>query len=313
MATEPTRLAQLDIDLLLALDALLREHSVTRAAHRLRITQPALSARLVRLRGVFADRLFVPAASGRGVVPTPRALALQPLLESALETLERLTDPAAGFDPVASTRTFVTALHDNPAVMLVPELVSSVTAEAPGVRLAFQMPDPTRIAADLESGRVDVVIAAPATADPSWIGRTLCDERFLTAQRKGHPRGTEELDLDTFCALDHLLISSDGGGFTGLVDDALSILGRERRVIASIQNYALAPLIVEAGDSVCTLPRRFLARFADTLDVFAPPLELGRFEFAVYWHARNQEEPGHVWFREQVARAARAAAPRPVA
>jgi DNA-binding transcriptional LysR family regulator len=134
--------------------------------------------------------------------------------------------------------------------------------------------------------------------------RPLFDDDFLTAQRKGHPRGTAALDLDAFCALDHLLISSDGAGFSGLVDDALARLGRTRRVTVSIQSYALAPVILANSDCVCTLPRRFLERFTHDLDVQPPPLKLASATLAALWHPRSQEDPGHRWFRECLYEAA---------
>jgi hypothetical protein len=112
------RLAKLDIDLLLALDALLEESNVTRAAKRLSIQQSALSARLTRLRGVFDDRLFIPSPSGRGVLPTPRALALQPILAQALASLKQMVEPADRFEPATSDRTFTIALFENPAATL---------------------------------------------------------------------------------------------------------------------------------------------------------------------------------------------------
>ena len=114
-------------------------------------------------------------------------------------------------------------------------------------------------------------------------------------------------DLDTFCALDHVLVSADGGGFAGVVDRALAALGRTRHVAVSVQSYALAPLVVAGSDRVCTMPRRILERFAADLDVFAPPLALPRTEIFAFWHPRSQADQGHAWLREQLyAAAARA-------
>src|SRR3546814_20084375 len=95
-----------------------------------------------------------------------------------------------------------------------------------------------------------------------WLSRTLFEEHFVVAQRTGHPRGRGPLSLDEFCALDHVLISAEGGGFSGLVDDTLAMMDRRRRVTVSVQTYALAPLVVANSDCLCTLPRRFLAKYA---------------------------------------------------
>jgi len=296
-------LAEIDLGLLLALEALLRERNVSRAAARLNIGQPALSARLNRLRQVFADPLFVLAAAGRGVVPTTRAVELQTDLADVLGRLRRMVEGPAVFDPALALRTFVVAIHENPAVTLAPGLVARLTAMAPRVRLALV--HPTRDIIDrLERGEIDILITGANRANSEMMQRPLFEDSFLTAQRKGHPRGSGALDLDTFCALDHLLISADGGGFSGLVDDALAALGRSRRVAVSIQTYALAPVILAHSDCICTLPRRFLMRFADELDLTPPPLDLPPATIVALWHRRNHEDGGHAWLRDRLYQAA---------
>ncbi|WP_191058997.1 LysR family transcriptional regulator [Geminicoccus harenae] len=299
----------LDVGLLLALDALLKDRNVTHAAARLGITQPALSARLTRLRQLFGDPLLIPAASGRGMVPTPHAAALQPELGKILDHLREFANLAQVFDPATSTRTFRIAATDNPAAILAPDLVPVLKAAAPQVRLAIVLPDRSRLTADLEEGRVDLFVGTAEDAAGSLIGRTLFDEEFVTAQRRGHPRGNRPLTLDEYCALDHLLISTSGGSFTGMIDQALAALGRQRRVSVSVQNYALAPVVLMNSDCICTLPRRFLQRFTTALDLLEPPLALDRFQMSAFWHPRMAGDPAHAWLREQVFAAARTQRP----
>lgn len=301
-------LAEIDLGLLLALEALLRERNVTRAALRLGIRQPALSARLNRLRQIFADPLFVSAAAGRGMAPTPRAMELQPDLADVLGRLRRMMEGPAAFEPARTRRTFVVALPENPAAALAPGLVARMTAAAPGARLAFVLP-PRDAAARLERGEIDIAVTGADRSAGDLMQRPLIEDEFVTAQRKGHPRGTGALDLDAFCALDHLLVSADGGGFAGAIDEALAALGRSRRVAVSVQSYALAPMIVAASNCICTLPRRFLrcSWFADQLDLTAPPLDLPPVRLVAVWHRRNQEDRGHAWLRECLYQAATAA------
>jgi DNA-binding transcriptional LysR family regulator len=300
-------LRRLDVNLLLALNVLLTELNVTRAAQRLGIQQSALSARLARLREIFDDRLFVPSPDGRGVLATPRALELKPALCQVLDLLDEMVRPAGDFDAAKTRRTFTLALHEIPAVMLAPDLVPRIVAAAPSARLALLAPpDPGTLAQQLESGELDICIGNRALAQSAWLARTLFDDGFLTAQRKGHPRGRAPLDLEAFCVAEHLLVSADGGGFFGHIDAALAALGRERRVALSIQNYALAPTIIASSDYLCTLPGRFLHRFEDGLDLFEPPLALGAAELAAYWHPRVQDDPAHRWLREQLFAAASA-------
>ncbi len=297
-------LADIDLGLLLALDALLKDRNVTHAAVRLGISQPALSTRLSRLRDLFLDPLFVPAAAGRGVVPTPRAAALQVELAGILAQLRRLMDGPSAFDPAQTRRTFVVAIYENPAAILAPGLVSEVTAAAPGARMAFVSPG-RDILDQMERGAVDLLVAGPDRANGDLMRRPLFEDDFCTAQRHGHPRGKQALDLDTFCALDHLLVSADGGGFHGLVDSALNVVGRARRVTVSIQSYALAPIVLAGSDCVCTMPRRFFRRFAEGLDLFVPPVRLLPTQLLAFWHPRCQDDQGHIWLRGRLYAAAR--------
>jgi DNA-binding transcriptional LysR family regulator len=300
------KLFDIDGHLLLTLDALLRDQNVTHAATRLGISQSALSGRLARLRQHFGDQLLVPAASGRGMIPTPHAHAIQPALLELIYRLREFSNVASVFDPATSQRTFRIAATDNPAAILAPDLIPFVKAHAPHVRLAFVFPDKPSIFTDLEQGRFDLFVGAVEDGAGGLMSRTLLDDHFVTAQRIDHPRGREPFTLDEFCSLDHLLISTAGGRFSGAVDAALATLGRERRVSVSIQSYALAPVILASSDHICTLPHRFLARFAGALDLFEPPLALERFNLSAFWHDRTRNDPAHVWLREQVFRVASA-------
>ncbi len=298
-------IGELDINLLVALDALLTAQNVTHAADTLHITQSAMSGRLTKLRQILNDPLLVPASSGRGMVPTPHALALKPELQRLLQQLSHFIQSAHVFDPMTSKRTFRIAAMDNPAAMLAPIMLPLVQARAPGVNIAFVLPDKGRINEHLERGEVDLFVGTAADASPSLIGRTLCDEQFLTAQRIGHPRGQAPFTLDTFCALDHVLISTSGGHFSGMIDEVLAEQGRRRRVAVSVQSYALAPLILGSTDYICTLPERFLARFSDRLELFTPPLPLDSLTMMLFWHPTMGADPAHKWLRSIAIEATR--------
>lgn len=290
-----------DIDgaLLLALKALLEERNVTRAAAQLGISQPALSGRLARLREILADPLFVPAANGRGVVPTPRAEALEQELLHVLEGLKRLVSQPELFDPATTTRTFVVALFETPAAVLLPELCAHLAREAPQARLACIYP-PRDVYEQLEQGQIDLLITVPDALPGDLMQRPLWEDGFLTAQRKGHPRGTGPFDLASFCTLDHVIVSTQGGRFTGMVDDALLEQGLSRNVAYSVQNYSHAPLILSSTDAVCTLPSRFLSQYSDRLDLFEPPLALSALRLVSAWHPRMHKDASHQWLRRQL-------------
>ncbi|MGP0175244.1 LysR family transcriptional regulator [Pseudomonas sp. NCHU5208] len=289
----------IDMDLLLTLDALLDEQNITHAALRLGISQPAMSARLARLRRVFGERLFIAAPAGRGVLPTPRALALRPTLRQVLSGMSALLEPVV-FDPATSQRAFVVALHENPALMLGAELFNRIREQAPMARLRFVLPDPDTLFLQMEEGEIDLFIGIGEAINQGWVGRQLFSDYFVTAQRKGHPRGQRELDLAAFCSLPHLLVSSAGDPFSGIVDRALTKLGSSRQVVMSTQSYAMAPPLVAGTDLLCTLPRRLLQQFSTSLDLFEPPIVLPSLSLNAYWHPRNHEDAASIWLREQI-------------
>jgi DNA-binding transcriptional LysR family regulator len=290
------------LKLLAALDALLDQANVTRAARELGVSQPALSAQLARLRELFGDPLLVPAQGGRGMVATARAVAMRGPLRAALTQLRDLFDPPPPFRPEHSDRTFAIALNDNAATMLCGPLVAAVQeAGAERVRLSF-LQCGSSIAAALESGELDLAIGSPLNADEGLICRQLLSDSYQTACRPGLLAGP--LDLETYCRLPHVMVSAVGGGFASSVDEALARLGRKRRVAVSVQSYAVAPTVVAQSDCLCTLPRRFLARCGDQLQIFDPPFDLANFSLSALWHARAADDPAHVWLRERLFAAA---------
>jgi len=294
-----------DTGLLQTLGALLKTQNVTHAAAQLNITQSALSARLTRLRQLLNDPLFIPAASGRGMTPTPHASALQPELTKLLDRLNDFINAAHVFDPHTCTRVFRIAATDNPAAILAPDLIPIIKSNAPRAKIAFTLPDKAKIATHLEQGEIDLFIGTAEDGTNDLIATKLFEDQFVTAQRIGHPRGTRPITLDEFCLSDHLLISTSGGQFQGMIDAALAELGRERSVSVSIQSYALAPLVMVSSDCLCTLPSRFLERFKTVLEIFEPPLALAPFEMKLFWHPRMRADPAHAWLRKQVMQATR--------
>src|SRR5262249_35566163 len=221
-----------DLGLLVSLDALIEEANVTKAAERLNISQPALSAQLARLRDLFDDPLLVSAKGGRGMVPTPRALELKLPLHLALKDLEAVVKRPPTFDPLSADRTFSIAGSDAmTAVLGVGLILRAQKLVGPGVRISFRTPNPDLIAVQLERGQLDLLIGDQRNVPPGLTSQRLYDEHHVMAQRKGHPRGTNALDLDSYCTLSHILVSNSGiGSFRGDIDEQLEKIGRRRNV-----------------------------------------------------------------------------------
>lgn len=291
----------IDLNLLASLDVLIEEGNVTRAAARLGISQPALSTQLARLRDVFGDPLLVPSETGRGMLPTTRALELRDPLHAALKDLETVVRRPRSFDPMRDTRRFAIATSDNAVIVLGLPLIERLRAVAgPGVRIGFQAARTDAIAAQLERGDIDLMIGSGRMVQPAMKTRKLIDERYVVVQRKGHPRGTAPLDLVAYCALDHVLVSVSGGSFHGFIDEQLEPLGFRRNVALSVHQFSLAPMVVEHTDFVSTLPERLVRRFADRLDIFELPFAAEGFSLFSAWHPRSHADPAHRWLREQL-------------
>ncbi|MBD8491637.1 LysR substrate-binding domain-containing protein [Pseudomonas syringae] len=282
----------LDLNLLKALDALLEEGSVTRAASRLSLTQPAVSGMLTRLRESFDDPLFVRAQ--RGIVPTPRAQALAVPVRQVLNEIEQLLQPQA-FEPGQASLTLTLAATDYAQRTLVLPLLARVRNEAPGVRLAIRPVDDERVTRQLESGEVDLAILTPETTFEGLHARHLYDERYGVVMRHGHP-AAQDLDLDTFCALDHAIVSFSGHAFSGVTDQALAALGRTRRVSLSVTSFLLLLEAVSHSDLIAVVPRRLVSAH-DGLHWHEPPLAIAGFAKRAAWHARIHHSAAHRWLR----------------
>lgn len=287
-----------DLPLLLSLDVLIEEANVTRAAARLHISQPAMSAQLSRLRELFGDALLVPAESGRGMAPTARALQLREPLRAALRQLDAVVRMPDDFVPATAQRTFHVVANDNVTVMLCLNLMRTFEGIGnPGLRLALHNLPRDTVVPRMERGELDLMVGSARFMPEPLRARPLLRDDFMVARRKGHPRGAAAPSLDEYCAAGHVIISPQGG-FRSFVDDHLERLGRRRRVALSLPHYNLAPPALAVTDYLCTLPSRFLRRYADTLDAFALPFELPPFAAAIGWHPRSDNDAGHRWLRE---------------
>jgi DNA-binding transcriptional LysR family regulator len=294
-----------DLPLLVSLSVLLEEANVTRAAARLHISQPALSAHLARLRDVLGDPLLVPSESGRGMVPTARALSLQQPLREILERLDALVGTQDRFDPIGAERTFRIAANDNATAMVGVGLVRRFADYGPGLRLAFRDIAPGAATRALEQGEIDLLLASRRVIPAGLASQPLFEDRFRVARRRGHPSGAGPIDLDTYCRGRHVIVSPNGA-FDSAIDVELARLSLRRHVVAAVPNYALVPLVLAATDHFCTLPERFLGRHADTLDVVDAPLDLPGIALAMAWHPRSETDAAHRWLRDRVLEEARA-------
>lgn len=303
MLMNGVHLGTFDLNLLLALDALLTERSVTRASARIGITQSAASHALSRLRKLTGDELLV---RGRdGMLPTVRAEAMGAPLRRALDDIRGTLSPPPAFDPkTARLRAFI-GTSDYAELVLLPGIMARLGREAPGVelRVVALRDEP---GADLASGKLDVVLMPPLPSEdgPSIRRRQILEERFVCVARREHPLAKKRtLTLSRFAGASHALISPWGmeGGF---VDDALARLGLQRRVTVALPHAMVAPHLVASSDLLLTMAERVARVLAPPLNlvVIEPPPELLLTGFAIsmMWHERTHSDPARRWLRDAI-------------
>ncbi|WP_111496236.1 MULTISPECIES: LysR family transcriptional regulator [Marinobacter] len=289
-------LRKLDFNLLKTFDVLIDELSVTRAAERLALTQPAVSGMLTRLRQSFDDPLFVRAQ--HGVVPTTRALELAQPIKAVLSDIEKLLQPVA-FDPKSVQMPLTIAATDYALRAVVVPFLERLRSLAPGIRVAARALDHSKIQGQFERGEVDLALMTPESAPADLRARHLFDERYVCILREDHEMARETLSLDDFCSLDHALVSFEGG-FSGITDTMLQELGRERRIAFSVPSFLVLLEALRVSDLVAVVPYR-LVKEEPGLSLLEPPIPIPGFSKVLAWHERTHRDPVHQWVRNLLA------------
>jgi DNA-binding transcriptional LysR family regulator len=301
----------LDLNLLRLFDALMTEGSLTRAAEALSITQPAASHALRRLHDAVGADLFL--RSHAGMAPTQRARSLWPVVQRALADLRQALAPEV-FDPQQDAATFRLAMADATAALLLPGLVQTIEGERALTNLRalpLTTRDPRSLLeqgdADLAIGHFPQALIAIDAEGPAGSLRhaRLAHTDYVAVMRRGHPLADKPLTVDAFCAALHLLVSFSGRAH-GFVDQALVGLGRQRRIVLTVNQFFTAGRVVTQSDLLTVLPAGFIEAtgYADQLLARPLPFDVGRVQVEMVWHVRTDTQPAHRWLRAAIARAA---------
>lgn len=298
-----------DLPLLVSLDVLLEECNVTRAAARLHLSQPALSAQLSRLRLLFDDPLLVPAANGRGLVPSQFALRLHRRLKPALATLSSAIRPDVDeFLPEASARSFAVAATNTAAAMVMPALAGRLRQHRNrGLKVAALEPDFGKLAGQLERGEIDLCVSPACFLPPGLCVTDLLTMPHVMVQRRGHPRGEAPVALHEYCeVLDHVTVSRDGS-LHGYIDEQLYRQGHTRHVAMAVRDVCYVAALCQSSDLVCTLPAQLVPSLQADLIVSPVLFPLSTYSLCMAWHPRSDGEPGLQWLRGELEAIAAAA------
>lgn len=289
-------LAALDLNLLHAFTVMMEERSVTGAAKRLGVTQPAMSHKLRRLREALSDELFV--TGGNQWVPTERAVAMAEPLRLAMASLADVLADDAPFDPNVADNEFVIAAADLFEFSALPHVLNIISSRAPGIRLATASPRQD-VLTGMRQGRIHFAFGPGFEAAPGLHQTKLGEEPFVVIGRKRHPAFRGGLTLERYLQADHMLIAPSGRP-GGIVDSVLAKRGLSRHVAYRCGYFAPAPFLVVKSDMLLTAPQSLATAAAEVLDFATGPVPLPLPNTSVFmaWHERFAREPAHRWFRE---------------
>ena len=309
-----SRLNRVDLNLLVYLDALLRERNVTQAAHSLGLSQPAMSNGLKRLREVFNDPLLI--RTSDGMTPTAKAEELEPQLREILTGVDRALQPTDEFIPARENRVVRLMASDYAESTLLPAVLHELREQAPGVTLDIMNPSDVSFL-DVERGKVDLVINRFDQMPQSFHQITLWQDSFSCLLSPDNPI-LENFTLDSYLAADHIWVSKTGMGVgvgvnpddvqrLGWVDSMLASLGKKRRIRVFTRHYQAAMTLAEQNDLIVTLPTRatHLKRDNPRVVVRDVPFEMPAMELKMAWSPLLQHNPGHRWIRQLITQVAR--------
>lgn len=296
-------LASIDLNLLVAFEALMTERSVTRAGRRVGLGQPAMSAALSRLRVVFKDELLVRVPGGP-MRPTTRAIALNRPVADVLAQIRRVFDAEADFDPVQAHGVFRIATGDHAGTLMLPRFLELLSKEAPSIDIRLPALDKRDAFEQLDRGEIDLIFGSFRNVPKRIRRQRLYADSYVCIIRRGHPQLSEGtgLSLPAYVAAPHVLVTLAADD-RGVVDEALGKRDLRRRVAVTVSNSYLVPGIVARTDMISHLPRRIAAELVRGFDLWmlAPPLPLPEWNVDMFWGGASDAEPAAKWIRSRLA------------
>ncbi len=290
-------LRNIDLNLLVVLDALVEERSVRRAADRIGLSQSATSHALERLRKLLDDELLVRTSSG--MEPTPRALDLSGPVRLALEEIQGAL-AAPRFDPASEKRAFTVAVETYETIIVLPRLVDIFRSEAPGLKLTSRSASVQDILAGIDQGRVDLGVGQFNELPDRFMTCRLLSDRYVCAMHAEHPLASMPMTLDAYCSKPHLLVSMSGSA-TDPIDQALARLHRERDIVMRLPHGLAAVIALARSDMIASMTWGAATAFAvaGPLVLRNLPFEMPSADFRLVWNRRFNDSPAHIWLRRK--------------
>lgn len=290
-------LREIDLNLLVVFNQLLLDRSVSTAAEKLGLTQPAVSNALKRLRAVLKDELFL--RTSRGMEPTPYALYLAEPVIYALNALQAALTTRDSFDPKTSSRNFQLAMTDIGEMYFMPPLMVALSRMAPNIRISTVRPNSANLKEDMESGTVDLALGLLPNLQTGFFQRRLFHHKYVCVFRKGHPVARSPMTLAQFTELDHVGVVSANTGH-GEVDGLLERAGIKRKMRLVVPHFIAVGHILQTTDLIATLPERFAQRCEAPFGLVSSPHPARIPDIAInlFWHAKFNRDPASLWMRQ---------------
>jgi DNA-binding transcriptional LysR family regulator len=294
-------LASIDLNLLVAFDALARENNVTLAADRVGLSQPAMSNALARLRRKLNDPLFVRTATG--MQPTPYAQGLAGPIARACELLDSALSIDAGFDPESTNKSFTFYLSEVGELVFLPKLLLGLRDRAPGVSVKVRRAPEKGLQDVMAAGDGDLAIGIFTSLKSGFYQQRLYGDKFVCIVRYDHPIIRASLSLEQYVAASHAVVASTGTGHDTALEQILSKQRLHRRIAVSVPDFLVLPTIVEQSDAIATIPSRMAVTLHGqrNLRVLESPIKFPRIEIRQHWHERYHHDAANKWLREFVA------------
>ncbi|OKO91511.1 LysR family transcriptional regulator [Bradyrhizobium sp. NAS80.1] len=290
-------LRSVDLNLLVALDALLSERHVTKASDKVGLSQPAMSNALSRLRGMFADELLVRTATG--MKPTPRALELVDPLRQLLRQVERVLESDSGFDAATTQRTFTVRMSDILACLLLPQLVARGRT-SPGIGFNVLHLPPGQTVDALERDEIDLAVSMGLDHSNAIRSEKLLLDRMVCIMRSGHPIAKKAIAFEDFISQEHMKVSMSPTDLR-FVDDVLGELGHQRKIVLNVPHWLVVPHVLKQTDLLAVMPGHLAATLMDAeLRMFDVPFKSKPFSWMMYWHRRYDQSNANRWLREHI-------------
>ncbi len=293
-------MSQLNLNTLVALDVLLTERNVSRAAEKLFITQSALSVTLSQLRAFFDDKLLV--RGPKSMIPTPRALQLQPKIRAILEQINKDILNSTPFDPKAMQKTFTIGMNDYTQIVLLPLIMKHIHKEAPRVNLIIRYISDLNNTKYFETDDIDLGVGTLSLDSPMLETQDLFTDTAICLIDKNNKAFKNNLTLEKYLSAKHVSVWYEKDLYPDIIDKLLKNIGHKRQTVMAVQNMFTAIQLLKGTDFITTIAKKAATVFSKQYDLklMPPPFDIPSVTLKLIWHRKNNNDEAHIWLRTAI-------------